>query len=76
MIKKITIEVAGKEIELSMEDALKLYHDLNKLFPEPFTPSLPVPYYPHLWAEPYRRWERPVTKTTGNITTTDHQIYT
>jgi len=43
MIKKITLEIGDKEVEVTMEEAQKLFHDLEQLFPD--TP-VPYPVYP------------------------------
>jgi len=48
-IKKITVEIGGKEIVLSMDEARKLFLDLSELFPRPVPiwsytcPEYPIP---------------------------------
>lgn len=69
---KIVIEIKGKEVKLSPDEAEKLYLDLDKIFgknPYPIYPYYPYPYYPYrsdwMWTkiEPY-----PSTFTWGNDT--------
>ncbi len=52
MIKKITIEIDGKELKLTPEQAQELLSDLKQMFPDPVViPSTPVvvekPYNPY-----------------------------
>ena len=53
MIKKVVLEIDGKEINLTIEQAKALKGDLDKLFD---TEKEYVPYYPFYPAtvEPYR----------------------
>ena len=54
MIKKIVIEVQGKEINLTLDEAKELKQELDKLFTEPYVVQPFVqPVYP---ASPYQPW--------------------
>ena len=57
MIKHITIEVQGKEISLTLEEAKQLKQELDGLFNEPYTVTPWVAPYP----EPYTPWKPLVT---------------
>lgn len=47
-IKKITIDIDGKEIEMTLEQAKALHRELGQLFdsPTPIYPYYPYPYNP------------------------------
>ena len=49
MIKSIKIEIDGEDIDLSMEDARKLYADLGEVFKQPYTHYV----YPPVFPRPY-----------------------
>lgn len=77
-IKSIVIEIGGKELSLSLEEARKLYKDLGGVFAEPCKLEkiqesvYPGPYIPGpIWQIPPYPWD--FYKTTcggGHITTT------
>ena len=57
MIKKIVIELQGKDIELTLEEAKQLKAELDELFKVEVQPSIPShPFFPinPLIGEPYR----------------------
>lgn len=60
MIKKIVIEIADKEIELTLEQVRKLKRDLDQLLNEtklesiPFLPLQTLPYYQP--THPHQTW--------------------
>lgn len=61
LIKKVVIELSGKDVELTMGQARELQAALNELFGEKqetiFIPK-PYPVYPQIpWRRPY--WPRP-----------------
>ncbi len=77
MIKKIIIEVGGKEIELTPKQAKRLYDELDELYGKDTDTVYPViPYYPYRWRYP---WNPPYyigdvfdgTYTYGNLCHTD-----
>jgi len=45
MIKKIVIEIQGKEIELTPQEAVVLKNDLDKLIGDGKNVLYPLPYY-------------------------------
>ncbi len=61
MIKKITIEIKGNNIDLSLDEAKKLYQDLGELFDRDTFRY--IPYYPYY---PYRTY--PYYDTTSVVT--------
>ncbi len=78
MIKRLVLDIDGKEISLTMEQAKKLQSALNEVFetkivrekeyiPTPYVPK-PVPWYPYTparpWYEPPYFW-RTITSANG-----------
>lgn len=68
-IKKLVIELGGKDVELTLAQAKELQAALNELFeervvqkvklvPQPFPVPDPYPIYPRPW-RPYRPWHEP-----------------
>ena len=51
MIKKIVIEIGGKEIELTNVEAIQLHNELDRLFGHKVDPY-PVVYPANPWAVP------------------------
>lgn len=49
-IVKITLNIGGKEVELSLQEAKQLQRDLNQMFGEAHTPS-PLGRYFERWQE-------------------------
>ncbi len=72
LLKKIVLDVEGKEIVLTPEQAKKLHEALDELFGmKEKKEYVPYPYNPYPWY-PYRlRWEysRPYITYTGGGTT-------
>ena len=66
-IKKIVLNLGGKEVGLTLEQAKELHGVLDKIFGKtvPICPSYPYPsvpvssYYPIIWYQqlPYWHWE-------------------
>lgn len=44
MIKKIVVDIDGKEVELTKKQALKLRDDLNDMFGSPIQAPVTIPY--------------------------------
>ena len=62
MLKKIILELKGKQITLTLEQAKELHGELNELFAE----KSYVPYYPYF--QPYPSpYISPTWYTTSNI---------
>lgn len=69
-IKKMVIELNGKDVELTMDQARELQVALNELFeekirevikPQPYPVPEPYPVYPQPWRRPYRwPWNEPI----------------
>ena len=57
MIEKITVKINKKKIELSLEEAKKLYEDLNGMFgsEKTYIPYYP-PYQPYYPVQPQSPW--------------------
>ena len=64
MIKKIVIEIDGKEQEYMLEQARKLYDDLHQIFGQPT-------YYPQPIYIKERTWTDPII-TYGSEISTSH----
>ena len=71
MIKKLIIEINKKKIELSLDEAKKLYEDLNVLFDGETETVRYIPYYPY-----YPNYETPpiVTWTYYDNTLSDNYL--
>jgi len=55
MIKKIILDLEGKEVNLSVEEAERLYNDLGRVFGRrDFIPYPVYPYIPYSYPEPYK----------------------
>lgn len=75
-ISKISLTIAGKTLELSLEEAKELQEVLDKTFPKPsmqcisqWIPSTPIIIQrDYLWESPWRKWE--ITCLTPSYTST------
>lgn len=67
IIKKIQIQVSGKTIDLTVEEAEELREALNKLMGVPAKEFVPMPYpvYPRTWI-----WDKPYWTTCNGGTVT------
>ena len=80
MIKKITLEIGGKEVEVTPEEARQLYNDLGLLFgakqPIQYIPSY-VPNYPQTWWSTVDSIDGTVGIVSGDMSvTTDTVLHT
>ena len=73
MIKKIIIEVKGKNIEMSLKEAKKLHEDLKELFDHDtfrYVPYYPYPYRTYSWWDTTPQW----TGGTDDSVTTPYEL--
>ena len=63
-IKKITIEVGGKKIDMTPDEAKEMKRILNDLFGDSY--PIFIERYRDRW--PYPHWTYTTTGTTGNLT--------
>jgi len=61
IIKKVVLDLDGKEVELTLEQAKKLHELLNELCGEKKTEYVPYPvrYYYWSWNRPYWHYDGP-----------------